>query len=363
VRIEAAVCREGAASPTIETLELEAPRAGEILVRIAACGVCHTDLRVASRPGPRPIVLGHEGAGVIEQVGDGVESLRPGDPVLMSFSWCGDCPACRRHARAYCQSTGALNFSGLRADGSSPLSKGGELVFGAFFGQSSFATHAICQARTVVKAPADLPLETLAPLGCGVQTGAGAVLNSLNVRPGQSLAVFGVGAVGLSAVMAGKVAGADPIIAVDVNPARLALARELGAAEAIDPADVDPVAAILDITGAGADAVLNTTDLPDVYLQGVAALAAKGTFGFVTMPKAELALDLARIFLGGRKIQGVVQGDSEPDVFIPRLIELYRQGRFPLDRLITPYPFEAIAEAMHDSEAGRAVKPVLLMAS
>ena len=362
MRIEAAVCREGVAWPAIETLDLEAPRSVEILVRLQACGVCHTDLRMASRPGPRPIVLGHEGAGVIEQIGDGVEGLQPGDPVLMSYSWCGECPACRRHAKAYCRSSMPLNFSGLRADGTSPLSTGGEPVFGAFFGQSSFASHAICQARTVVKAPADLPLETLAPLGCGVQTGAGAVLNSLNVQAGQSLVVFGTGPVGLSAIMAAKVAGATPIIAVDVNPARLALARELGATETIDPARTDPVAAIMDLTGAGADFVLNTTDLPEVYLQGIACLGPKGTFGFVTSPRAELALSLAPILLGGRKIQGVVQGDSEPVVFIPRLIELYRQGRFPLDKLIAVYPFEAIAEAMRDSEAGRAVKPVLRMA-
>ena len=362
MRIEAAVCREGSAWPVIETLELDEPRPGEVLVRVAACGICHTDLRFASRPGPRPIVLGHEGAGVVERVGDGVETIAPGDEVLMSYGWCGACAPCRSHAKAYCLNSMPLNFSGLRADGSSPLSKAGAPVFGAFFGQSSFASHAICQAHTLVKAPADLPLELLAPLGCGVQTGAGAVLNSLNVQPEQSLAVFGTGPVGLSAIMAGKVAGADPIIAVDVNPARLALARELGATETIDPSAADPIGAILELTGAGVDFVLNTTDLPEVFLQGLASLAPKGTFGFVTMPRAELKLDLAPIFLGGRRIQGIVQGDSEPDAFIPRLIDLYRQGRFPLDRLISVYPFEAIADAMHDSEAGRAIKPVLRMA-
>jgi aryl-alcohol dehydrogenase len=361
VRIEAAVLREGSALPAIETLELEPPLPGEVLVRVSACGVCHTDLRVAARPGPRPIVLGHEGAGVIEQVGDGVEGLAPGDPVLMSYSWCGQCLACRRHAKAYCQSGPALNFSGLRADGTSPLSKAGERVFGAFFGQSSFASHAICQARTVVKAPPDLPLELLAPLGCGVQTGAGAVLNSLAIQPGQSLAVFGTGAVGLSAIMAARAAGAAPIIAVEVNPLRRALALELGAGEAIDPAKTDPVAAIMDLTGAGADFALNTTDLPEVFLQGLASLAPKGTFAFVTMPRSKLDLDLTPVFLGGRRIQGFVQGDSEPDAFIPRLIELHRQGRLPLEKLISVYPFEDIATALHDAEAGAAVKPVLRM--
>ena len=361
MRIQAAVCREGTAAPAIEILELADPRRGEVRVRLVACGVCHTDLRMASRPGPRPIVLGHEGAGVIEAVGEGVEGLAVGDPVLMSYAWCGHCPACRRRAMAYCERSGALNFSGLREDGASPLSSGGELVFGAFFGQSAFASHAVCQAHTLVKAPTDLPLERLAPLGCGVQTGAGAVLNAFRLQPGQSLAVFGTGAVGLSAIMAAKVAGAARIIAVDVNPARLALALELGAGVAIDPSAADPVAAIRDITGDGVDFVLNTTDLPEVFAQGVASLAPKGTFGFVTRPNGPLDLDLSAIFLGGRRIQGVVQGDSEPDVFIPRLIELHRQGRLPLERLITPYPFAAIAEAMSDSEAGRAIKPVLKM--
>jgi aryl-alcohol dehydrogenase len=361
VRIQAAVCREGSPVPAIETVELELPRPGEVLVRLAAAGVCHTDLRVAGRPGPRPIVLGHEGAGVVELTGEEVEDLAPGDAVVMSFAWCGACPACRRHAPAYCLQGGALNFSGLRADGTSPLSKGAELIHGAFFGQSSFASHAVCAARQVVKVPADLPLERLAPLGCGVQTGAGAVLNSLKVGQGQSLAVFGAGSVGLAAIMAASAIGAAPIIAVEPNPARRQLALELGATAAVDPRGADPVRAICAATGIGADFVLNTTEVPEVYLQGIASLGPQGTFAFVTWPGGELRLNLAPILLGGRKIQGVVQGDSDPGVFIPSLIELHRRGRFPMERLITVYPFEAIGQAFHDSEAGRTVKPVLAL--
>ena len=364
MRIEAAVWREGSPTPTIESVELEAPRPGEVLVRLVATGVCHTDIRFASRPGgPRPIVLGHEGAGVIEQVGDGVEGLEPGQRVLMSYGFCGVCAPCRRHAQAYCLDVVPMNFSGLRADGSSPLSQGGAPIHGAFFGQSSFATHSICAAHSVVKAPTDIPLTTLAPLGCGVQTGAGAIINSLKVVAGQSVAVFGAGSVGLSAVMAAKVMGAGPIIAVDVNPARLSLALELGATDAIDSSVLDPVAEIMARTGHGADVVLNTTDIPTVYLQGIAALGPQGTFGFVTTPSAPLTLDLRSIFLGGRRIQGILQGDSDPPVFIPKLIELHREGRFPLERLIQTYPIERIAEAIHDSEAGRAVKPVVVMAT
>ncbi len=300
---------------------------------------------------------------MIEAVGEGVEDLAPGQPVLMSYNFCGACPSCRRHAKAYCLDSMPRNFGGLRADGTSPLSKNGERVFGNFFGQSSFASHAICDARTVVKAPADLPLEVLAPLGCGVQTGAGAILNSLKVAQGQTVAVFGTGSVGLSAVMAARVAGAARIVAVDLNPARLALARDLGADDVIDPSTTDPVQAIRDLTGHGVDFVLNTTAAAPVYLQGIACLGPQGTFGFVTSPGAPLGVDLSPLLLGGRRIQGIVQGDSEPDVFIPRLIALYREGLFPMDRLITAYPFERIVEAMHDSEAGRAIKPVLLRAA
>lgn len=364
MRILAAVCREGTGFPVIETLELEPPRAGEVLVRIVAVGVCHTDIRVATRPmGPRPLVLGHEGAGVIEAVGEGVTDLEPGQPVLMSYAFCGHCPACERHAKPYCREAMPRNFGGARPDGSSPLSKDGETIHGAFFGQSSFATHAVCDAAQVIKAPADLSLEVLAPLGCGVQTGAGAVLNSLRLAEGQTIAVFGAGSVGLSAVMAARVAGASRIVAVDVNPARLELARELGATDVIDARATDPLAAILELTGVGVDFALNTTDVAAVYQQGIACLGPRGVFAFVTAPGAgpELPVNLSQLMLGGRSVRGLVQGDSEPHEFIPRLIELYRAGRFPLNKLVTIYPFEKIAEAMHDSETGRTIKPVLRM--
>lgn len=362
MKIEAAVVREGSAEPRIETLDLQAPRVGEVLVRIKAVGVCHTDIRVAHTEGrfPRPIVLGHEGAGVVEAVGEGVTGVAAGDHVVLSYAYCGACPACRREAMAYCANSMALNFSGLRLDGTGPLSKGGERVFG-FFGQSSFATHVVCDEKSVVKAPADAPFELIAPLGCGVQTGAGAIMNSFGVREGQTVAVFGAGSVGLSAIMAAKLAGASKIIAVDLIPARLALARELGADDAIDPTKDDPVGAIMEITGEGVDYAFNTTDVAPVYLQAIAALAPQGTFGFVTSPGQELAINMSHLMLGGRKIQGIVQGDSAPQQFIPRLIDAWRGGRFPLERLVEFYPFEAVAEAMAASEHGKTVKPVLYL--
>ncbi len=362
MQIRAAVVRAGSAVPGFETVELESPRAGEVLVRIAAVGVCHTDIRVAHRESfARPIVLGHEGAGVVEAVGEGVDDLKAGDRVAMSYAFCGQCAVCGHGAPAYCLHTLQLNFAGRREDGSTPLSSAGEPL-AHFFGQSAFATHAVCAARSVVRAPGDMPFELLAPLGCGVQTGAGAMLNSLEVQPGQAVAVFGTGSVGLSAVMAARAVGAGPIIAVDVNAARLALARELGADAAIDASAGDPVEQVKALTGGlGADLVLNTTDRPEVYLQGIAALAPLGTFGFVTSPGAELPLNLSPILLGGRRIRGIVQGDSRPREFIPRLMDLWRDGRFPIERLVTTYRFDQLPQAMADSEAGVAVKPVLLL--
>ena len=362
MKIQAAVCREGTGLPALETLDLEPPRTGEILVRLVAVGVCHTDIRVATRPmGPRPMVLGHEGAGIVEQIGEGVSEFAPGDRVVMSYAFCGECVACRHQAKAYCLQCVPRNFSGARPDGSSPLSQDGQTVHGAFFGQSSFATFAICEARQAIKAPADIPLERLAPLGCGIQTGSGAVMNSLKMGEGQSIAVFGVGSVGLSAVMAAKAVGAGRVIAIDIVPQRLTLACELGATDTIDVGVADPVEVILQLTGHGVDFVLNTTDRLEVYQQGLACLGTKGVFAFVTSPGGDLPVRLSDLMLGGRSIRGVVQGDSEPREFIPRLIELHRQGRFPLERLITTYPFGKIADAMHDSEAGTAIKPVLLM--
>lgn len=362
--IQAAVVRTGSSVPRIETLELEPPRADEVLVRVAAVGVCHTDIRVAHRESfPRPIVLGHEGAGVVEAVGEAVTGLGPGDRVAMSYAFCGHCAVCARGAPAYCLHAVGLNFTGRREDGTTPISSGGEEV-ARFFGQAAFASHAVCTAHSVVKAPDDMPFELLAPLGCGIQTGAGAMLNSLQVRPGQSVAVFGAGSVGLSAIMAARSADAAQIIAVEVNPVRLALARELGADAVIDPSRMSPVDAVRELTGGlGVDLALNTTDRPEVYLQGIACLAPQGTFGFVTSPAGgDLAVNLSPLLLGGRRIQGVVQGDSVPGEFIPRLIGLWRQGRFPLERLVSSYPFAEVAQAMADSEAGRTVKAVLTLA-
>ena len=365
MQARAAVSRQGAAYPELEMVEVEEPRAGEILVRIVATGICHTDVSVHGGygPSPKPIVLGHEGAGIIEQVGAGVTTLAPGDRVVLSSNACGRCPSCRAGAPTYCYESMPRNFGGLRPDGTSPLSQDGRLVHGRFFGQSSFSEYSLADASAAVEVPGDLPLESLGPLGCGVHTGAGAVIYSLRVGPGQSLAVFGVGSVGLSAVMAARLVGAARIVAVDVVPSRLALAADLGATATIDASIDDPVAKIHELTTHGVDFSLNTTGAPAVFTQSVAVLAAQGVAGFVTNPRGDWMPEMPRLLIGGRSLRGIVGGDADPRAFIPLLMDYHRQGRFPFDRLIRFYEFEQIAQAFADSESGETIKPVLRMST
>jgi aryl-alcohol dehydrogenase len=361
MKIQAAVSREGAPYPQIETLDLEEPRAGEILVRIAASGICHTDIGVHGRPGPRPFVLGHEGAGVVERVGAGVTSLKPGNHVVLSVNFCGECPSCKRNAHSYCYEVLPRNFGGLRPDGTSPLSKDGQRVFARFFGQSSFATYSLADACAAIKVPDDIPLETLAPLGCGVQTGAGAIIHSLNVGAGDTVAIFGTGSVGLSAVMAARIVGAERIIAVDLVPSRLALAKELGATDIIDASAGNAAKTIRELTRYGVSHAFNTANAPVSYTQSLECLAPRGVAGFVAPPRGEWAPDMFHLLSGGRALRGILGGDTTPSLFIPMLIDYYRQGRFPFDRLIKLYPFEKIAEAFEDSDTGKTIKPVLRM--
>jgi len=363
MQIKAAIFRDKSGHASVETLDLEEPRDDEILVRMVAVGVCHTDIKVSLGDlSPRPIVLGHEGAGVVERVGGRVSKVAPGDHVVMTYDYCGRCPSCQVNARTYCDEVGPLSFGGFRPDGTTPLTQNGTPVAGRFFGQSSFATLALAYERNVVKVPKDVPLGLLGPLGCGLQTGAGAVINALKVGLGQSVAVFGTGSVGLSAIMAARVVGATRIIAIDVQPARLKAAGELGATDVINARNEDALEAIRSIVPRGVDFALDTTAITPVIQQAVNSLAPLGTAGFVASPQELVGIHIRHLMLGGRKLRGIVEGESIPDIFIPALIALYQQGRFPIDRLVTYYPFERINDAIHDSESGAAIKPVLTFA-
>ena len=365
MEIQAAVTDAEGAPFAVQTVEVDEPRPDEVLVKVAAAGVCHTDLIVRDQwyPVPLPAVLGHEGAGVVERVGANVAKVAPGDRVGMSFDSCGACPACLTGRPTYCHDFFARNFGATRPDGTTALSRDGQAIHSHFFGQSSFATYAVATERNVVKLADDVPLEVAAPFGCGIQTGAGAILNVMRPPAGASVAVFGTGTVGMAAIMAAVAGGATTVIGVDLNPARLQLARELGATDVIDAGRQDPVEQVKAITGLGADFTIEATGVAAVLRQAVDASAPTGVSGVIGAPAigTEVSLDINDLLIFGRSVRGIVEGDSVPDVFIPRLIELWRQGRFPVDRLMRNYDLDQLDEAAHDAEAGRVIKAVVRM--
>ncbi|MEA2624261.1 MAG: aryl-alcohol dehydrogenase [Candidatus Binatota bacterium] len=365
MKIQAAVLRAGDKPYSLERLELAGPGADEILVRMVGTGMCHTDMVPRSPEfaalAPLPLVTGHEGAGVVEAIGQGVATVQVGDHVVLSFDSCGTCTNCRGGHPAYCESFMARNLSGRYPDGNSPaIDEAGNPVGARWFGQSSFATHALATSRNAVVVDRTLPLELLGPLGCGIQTGAGSVLIALRVRAGGTIAIYGAGAVGLSAVMAARVAGATTIIAVDLHPPRLELARELGATHTIDGAASDVAEQILSLTG-GVEHAFDTTGIPSVIVRAISALRPRGVCGLVGVRGADLVLPPLALELG-RTVTGIIEGDAIPQRFIPQLIALWRQNHFPFDRLIRKFPFAEIDEAERASLAGEVVKPVLVQA-
>src|SRR4051794_11071412 len=362
----AGVLREKGGPFRIENLLLGEPRPEEVLVRVVATGMCHTDLVARDQlyDVPLPIVLGHEGAGIVEQIGESVKKVAVGDNVVLTYMWCGHCKPCLRGDLTYCENFYALNFGGAREDGSTSTYEDGNTpkpIHDHFFGQSSFGTFALVHERNTIKVSKDVPLELLGPLGCGIQTGAGAVINALKVTPGSSFAVFGGGAVGLSAVMAASAAGAAMIVVADVVPTRLSLAKELGATHTVDSRESDPVATVRDITSGGADFTLESSGRPAVLRQAIDALAIRGTCAIVGAPAlgTEASFDVNGVMTTGKRIIGVIEGDSTPDLFIPSLVELYKLGRFPFDKLVKFYTLDQINRAAEDSEKGITIKPIV----
>jgi aryl-alcohol dehydrogenase len=353
LKIQAAVLRKRGGPLKIESIEMDGPRDDEVLVRLVASGICHTDIAFCDQWGRADggLVLGHEGAGVVERVGRRVNGIKPGDHLVLSYQSCGRCPSCRKGRPTECHQFWEANFGFERLDGTSAYERSG--VRGHFFGQSSFATHTLATKQNLVKVTRDLPLELLAPLGCGIQTGAGTVMNSLKFRKGKSIAIFGTGAVGLSAVLASRIVGADPIIGVDIKPKRLQLALALGATHVIDSRTEDVAARIARITGRGVDYVLEITGSQKMYRLAVSVLNPNGVVAiFAGESRRD---DLSE----GRKTLSIIEGDAVPQRFIPRLIRLYQKGEFPFDRLIKFYPFSHINRAMADSRRGTTIKPVL----
>ena len=357
-----AVIRDPQAPYSIEVIELEDPGPREALVRVSGVGMCHTDLIGRGGllgEGFMPAVLGHEGAGVVERVGSGVTAVAPGDHVVLSFDSCGGCPACLSGSPAYCASFELLNLSGRRGDGSrGARDDAGAPVTSRWFAQSSFGQYCLATERNMVTVAEDQPLEQLGPLGCGIQTGAGAVLNQMRLAAGQSLAVFGAGAVGLSAVMAAKLAGASEIAVVDINPARLELAASLGATRVVDGRDTDVVKAVTG-TGGGLDFSFDTTGVAAVMGHAINVLTRPGTCVLVGAGMDNVTVYPAT--LAGKSLTYCYEGAAVPQLFIPKLIGLWRQGLFPFDQLIKAYPLDGINQAEADAAAGTVVKPVLVM--
>lgn len=364
MKIEAALVRERRTPFSIEAVELDGPQPNEVLVRIVATGICHTDLVFKDQPVPFPLpaVLGHEGAGVVVSVGEQVTKVRAGDHVVLTFGSCGKCESCLRGLPGYCSAFRACNLLGTRRDGSCSHHHGEDGVHGAFFSQSSFGTHALATERNVVKVARDAPLELLGPLGCGIQTGAGAVMNSLAAEAGSSIAVFGCGAVGLSAIMAAKARGCALIVAVDVNEERLAFARELGATHSFNSKHANVVEEVRKLTAGGTRYAIEATGLPQVMTAASEVVVAGGTVVLLGVPPvdAKIAFDRGNL-LRGITIKYVIEGDSDPDVFIPKLVVLHARGLFPFEKMMRFYAFKDINEAVHDMESGATIKPVLRM--
>lgn len=355
----AAVLRSHGEPLSIEEVEIDDPHPFEVLVEMASVGICRTDTHALGEF-PTPAILGHEGAGTVVSVGSSVTKVSPGDRVLTTIASCGACRRCLLGQGTYCERFDELNFSGHRPDGSTAARSRGEQVATHFLGQSCFATHAVVGERSVVRLGPEEDLTPLGPFGCGFQTGAGAVLNSLSAAAGSSIAVLGAGSVGLAAIAAASLAGCQPIIAVDIAPSRLETARTFGATDVVDPGGGDLASALRAVVPAGLDYALDTTGLAPVVRGAVDALNTRGTCGIIGVGNStELTLDWLTM-LNGRTVTGIIAGDSVPDVFLPELVALYRSGRFPVDALIEYFSFDDINRAIESSVEGKVVKPVLL---
>lgn len=365
MKITAAVARAAHADFTIEELELDAPRENEVLVRIVGVGICHSDLsaRNGEIPTELPVVLGHEGAGIVEQIGAAVTSVQPGDHVVISFATCGECPACQNDQKNYCEAFPPLNMLGTRLDGSKALRKGDEMISSHFFGQSSFANYALAYESNVVKVRHDAPLELLGPLGCGVQTGAGTFMRAFACETGSSALVAGGGAVGLSGVLGAVVQGCHPIIVVEPHGGRRALALQLGATHTIDPLAVNDLsAAVREIVPHGVNYALDTTSMQPV-LDGIfGALTAGGKLGIVGIPKnpeMKAGFSILSFLLGGYTVKGICEGDADPQELIPTMVDLYMAGKFPFDKMCQMYELADINKAVAANGDGSCVKAIL----
>lgn len=361
VRLRAAVMHAQRADLVVEDLDLDPPRAGEVAVRLVATGVCHSDKAAWSgnRPLRVPMVLGHEGAGVVESVGAGVTSVVPGDHVVLAaIARCGRCESCVRGEPWLCLTAGATIFSGTMPDGTTRLSRAGQPVY-HFFSQSSFAERAVVPEGAAVKVRTDVPLERIATLACGVATGLGAAFNAARIPVGAGVAVIGCGGVGAGVIVGADLAHAGMIVAIDVAEDKLAYAKELGATHTVHAAEEDPVERVRALTGGGIEIAFECVGGPKTMAQLVAMLRAGGN-GYIVgaAPPGTTFPFPTDGFIRNKHLHGVLLGNVRPSIDIPRYVDLYAKGRLPLDRLVTrTYRLEGINDALAQMEksTGRGV--------
>jgi Zn-dependent alcohol dehydrogenase len=349
---------------SVEEVELAAPRAGELLVRMEAAGVCHSDLSVVdgSRLRPLPMALGHEAVGVVEEVGAGVRDVRPGDHVVMAFvPSCGHCDECGHGRPALCGPGAAANGAGHLLHGPPVLKDANGQPLFHHLGVSGFARHAVVARESAVVIPKDVPFETAALFGCAVLTGTGAVLNTAKVRAGQSVAVFGLGGVGLASVMGAAVAGAQHVIAVDPVESKRKTAMALGATAAVSPDQAS--AALKDLTGGGVDFAFEAAGVPAVLEAAFRSLKRGGSCVAMGLPHPQKTVTLTALaFAGeGKTLAGSYMGSSDPQRDIPRYLEWWRAGKLPVEKLHTgSLPLARINEAFENLASGAAIRQILL---
>jgi Zn-dependent alcohol dehydrogenase len=361
--MKAAVVRTPGKPMTIEDLDIAEPKVGEVKVRILASGLCHTDIAAwhGYLPVPMPIVLGHEGVGIVEKTGDMVASLKPGDKVLINaLVYCGECPDCEKGPYGTCSRNVPLMFGGGLKDGTTRLSKGGEAVH-SFFCQSAFAEYCITDQAFAVKLPEDVPAEKLVALCCGGATGIGAVVRKAQVWPGAYVAVYGCGGVGISAIIAAKLSGAAKIIAIDMLDNKLKLAGEFGATHTVNSSKSNVPEIVREITGGGADFSIEAIGRSDTVSQCVDMIKPGGTAVVVGAPGPGVfaPIEITNLLVE-KTVTGCTIGSLKPQSDIPRFIELYKEGRLPVDRLVqAEYSLDKINEAFEAAERGEFIKAII----
>lgn len=363
MEIIAGLAQSKGKSLKITKLTLDEPRDNEVLIKMVTAGICRTDIDVMEQyiNTPLPAVLGHEGAGIVIKVGNRVTKVVEGDHVVLSLSSCGECEKCKLGLPSYCIKHIPLNFGGSRLDGSVCLHCSEGNVHSHFFGQSSHASYSVVDQTSIIKVSKNADLRYLAPFACGIMTGAGGILNTLKPEAGTSIVIYGMGAVGLSAIMAAKIAGCNTIIAVDISANRLKLAKEVGATHVLNGTLPDLTDEILNITGGqGANYAFESSGVKAVMTNALNILQENGTLILTgVLPQGTKVEFDSWNLLRGRTIKGSIMGDCVPEIFIPKLISFFEEGRFPVDKMMKFFSLTDINQAINESLSGETIKAVI----